>query len=75
MYVNLNALVHNLATSLFLETFQTAIADNPTEEEEARLQVLAAFCEIDLLLQKFPPSWVEIQGDEPYVKHSLLDIS
>lgn len=75
MYVNLNALVHSLASSLFTQTFLTKIPDNPGEMDEEMLEVLAMFCDIDMKLSKFPPSWVEITGEEEYVKHSLLDIS
>jgi hypothetical protein len=75
MYVNLSELIHTLTTDLFGQTFLTAVPDNIEEFDEDMLKVLAAFCEMDMILSKFPPSWVEITGKEEYVKHSLLDIS
>ncbi|GJQ33884.1 MAG: hypothetical protein HBSAPP04_27230 [Ignavibacteriaceae bacterium] len=75
MYINLNELVHHMAASLFEQTVITQPPTNPHKFDEDQLQILALFCQIDLLMSDAPPSWVEIQGNEDYVKHSLLDIS
>lgn len=75
MYINLNGLVYSLADSLLQQVIHTQVPDNPAQFDEKLTTVLSKFCEIHTILSEMPDSWVEIQGDEPYVKRSLFDIS
>lgn len=74
MYVNLTALFHEMTETLFTRVVFNLDPNDIDAVQSEEVTHLCMMCEADKMLMAMPPIIVEIIGDEPYVKHSIIDL-
>lgn len=74
MYINLSALVRQMYSDIISSSEHTDFSTMTEDELLSYILVAGGLKDLLIALGDIRDVYVEVVGDEPYVKHSLFDI-
>lgn len=74
MYINLSALVRQMYSGMISSSEHTDLSTMADDELLGYILLAGSLKDLIIALDNIRDVYVEVVGDEPYVKHSLFDI-